>query len=326
MTGTKPLIRKSNFELLRLIAMFLIVLYHIFIGTYESNPDFVSQSIWIPLHLGVPVFILISGYFHIKFSWLKLLRLVSVLFIYTFGIQVVGSLVGGGKNISLMFFISRSPYWFMTVYLMLFVLSPYVNRLLESMTTKEELFIIMVLAVISIYVGGFHNFEAYSTGKNVLNFILIYSIGDLYGKNELTFNKIPAWTIVLLFVFFNLVEVYAYNSIKSITIKYLIWKMSFPYNSPFLIINAFLLFVAFSRISISSRLINWAAGSCLGIYMLHHHPVIDHNISLLSNSIIIRYSQLESCAIFVLIALLIVVISVLIDKFICIPINRAFNR
>lgn len=98
MTGTKPLIRKSNFELLRLIAMFLIVLYHIFIGTYESNPDFVSQSIWIPLHLGVPVFILISGYFHIKFSWLKFLRLVSVLFIYTIGIQVVGTLVGGGQK------------------------------------------------------------------------------------------------------------------------------------------------------------------------------------------------------------------------------------
>ena len=108
MTGIKPLVRKSNFELLRLLAMFLIVLYHIFIGTYEANPDFTSRSLWIPLHLGVPVFILISGYFHIKFSWSKFLKLVTVLFVYTIGIQVIGTLLGGGKK--LLFDILHIPF------------------------------------------------------------------------------------------------------------------------------------------------------------------------------------------------------------------------
>ena len=96
MTGSVTLVRKSNFELLRLVAMFLIVLYHIFIGVYEKNPDFVSPSVWIPLHLGVPVFILISGYFHIKFSWSKFGKLVTVLFVYTIGIQIINILMGGG--------------------------------------------------------------------------------------------------------------------------------------------------------------------------------------------------------------------------------------
>ena len=325
MTGTQPLIRKSNFELLRLIAMFLIVLYHIFIGTYEVNPDFVSQSIWIPLHLGVPVFILISGYFHIKFSWQKLLRLVSVLFIYTIGIQVIGALMGGAKNYSLIFFISRSPYWFMTVYLMLFVLSPYVNKVIDCITVKEEVFLVLVLAIISIYIGGVQHFEAYATGKNILNFILIYTIGDLIHKYEEKISNVPTWLIFIAFIIFNILEVVAYDITSNEQVKTAIWISCFPYNSPFLIINAILLFAVFSRLDITISWINWAAGSCLGIYMLHHHPIIDQQLSKLSNSIICNFNQGQTIMLFGLLALSVVVVCVFVDKVIRCPIDRIFK-
>ena len=326
MTGTKPLVRKSNFELLRLLAMFLIVLYHIFIGTYEANPDFASRSLWIPLHLGVPVFILISGYFHIKFSWSKFLKLVTVLFVYTIGIQVIGTLLGGAKNYSLIFFISRSPYWFMTVYLMLLVLAPFINKVLESISMKNEFFMILVLAVISMYIGGFQKFEAYSTGKNVLNFIMIYAIGDLFHKSEEKFEKIPTWSLILAFFALNLIEMVSYDFIPSSHIQIAIWKVSFPYNSPLLILNAVLLFVVFSRINITSKWINWAAGSCLGIYMLHHHPVIDTRLSSLSNSIIESNSQNISILLFVALAIVIVISCIFIDKIVEYPIVKLFAK
>lgn len=325
MTGTKPLVRKSNFELLRLLAMFLIVLYHIFIGTYEANPDFASRSLWIPLHLGVPVFILISGYFHIKFSWSKFLKLVAVLFVYTIGIQVIGTLLGG-KNYFLILFISRSPYWFMTVYLMLFVLAPFINKVLESITIKEEVLLVIILAIISMYIGGFQNFEAYATGKNVLNFVLIYAIGDLLHKNEEKLVKIPTWALIVAFVALNVMEVVAYDFVPSSHIKVAIWKFCFPYNSPLLLINAILLFAVFSRINISSRWINWAAGSCLGIYMLHHHPVIDEKLSILSNSIIDSYSQNNTILLFVALAIVVVIACIFIDKIVEYPIGKLFSK
>ena len=325
MTDGKVLVRKSNFELLRLLAMFLIVLYHIFIGTYEVNPDFASKSLWIPLHLGVPVFILISGYFHIKFSWVKFLKLVTVLFVYTIGIQAIGILLGGAKNYSLIFFISRSPYWFMTVYLMLFLLSPFINEVAERLTVKKELFFIVVLAIISIYLGCIHNFEAYSTGKNLLNFILIYTIGDLFHKQQSRFDKFPNWLFLIVFILLNTLEVFFYDFFSVPQLKGVIWKLSFPYNSPLLIINAFLLFVIFSRINIISKGINWAAGSCLGIYMLHHHPVVDSKLSSLSNYLIANYSQLNTVLLFVVMALSICAICIMVDKIVEYPIGKLFN-
>ena len=62
--------RESNFELLRLIAMIFIVLYH-FCSSVKAGID--TENRWILLgytifHIGVPVFILISGYWTIKLS------------------------------------------------------------------------------------------------------------------------------------------------------------------------------------------------------------------------------------------------------------------
>ena len=60
-------VRESNFELLRLIAMFFIVLYHSllkFIAVVDDNP--IYQAMFLSLHVAVICFVLISGYFHIK--------------------------------------------------------------------------------------------------------------------------------------------------------------------------------------------------------------------------------------------------------------------
>ena len=74
--------RESNFELLRLIAMIFIVLYH-FCSSVKAGID--TENRWILLgytifHIGVPVFILISGYWTIKLSIRKLISLFVLFF------------------------------------------------------------------------------------------------------------------------------------------------------------------------------------------------------------------------------------------------------
>lgn len=60
--------RNSSFELLRILSQVFIVLYHICYiwqgKEYSSQPFF--QAVSIPLHIGVVVFVLLSGYFTIK--------------------------------------------------------------------------------------------------------------------------------------------------------------------------------------------------------------------------------------------------------------------
>ena len=78
--------RDSQFELLRIIAQFLIVWHHmiyVFQPKYlQSNTFFTAVD--IPLHIGVIIFVLLSGYFTIKAT--------SKGFIKIFGFFVVYSL------------------------------------------------------------------------------------------------------------------------------------------------------------------------------------------------------------------------------------------
>lgn len=61
--------RSSNFELLRILAMFMIVLYHCLTECMMADPsNRWVLSMYYLSHWGVPVFILLSGYFTIKLS------------------------------------------------------------------------------------------------------------------------------------------------------------------------------------------------------------------------------------------------------------------
>lgn len=70
--------RKSNFEILRILAMVLIISYHfVFHSNYNYGAinahDFILRTFWLFGEIGVNLFMLISGYFmvHSKFSLKK---------------------------------------------------------------------------------------------------------------------------------------------------------------------------------------------------------------------------------------------------------------
>lgn len=83
--------RNSSFELLRLIAMFSIVIYHhfLFLKALGHEESWILGGYTI-LHFGVPLFLLISGYFGIK---LKLSKIVY-LYLYCFVWRLLTYLIG----------------------------------------------------------------------------------------------------------------------------------------------------------------------------------------------------------------------------------------
>lgn len=60
--------RESNFELARIVSMICIVWYHLFWSMPETLQDQIPifKGIQMPLHFGVLLFVMISGYFGIK--------------------------------------------------------------------------------------------------------------------------------------------------------------------------------------------------------------------------------------------------------------------
>ena len=83
--------RNSIFELIRIIAMLFIIHYHLFMIFVASHYPMESfyRGIQIPLHIGVILFVLISGYFGIKCTMKGLLKLVIMVAVYYLPIAVL---------------------------------------------------------------------------------------------------------------------------------------------------------------------------------------------------------------------------------------------
>lgn len=92
--------RNSSFELLRLCAQFFIVLYHMLLflngAQFVNNTDILSNALWIPLHIGVPVFVIISGYWGIRPSIKGLLKLLITVSIYFIPLLLIRWYLEGG--------------------------------------------------------------------------------------------------------------------------------------------------------------------------------------------------------------------------------------
>ena len=89
--------RESQFELLRILAQWMIVLYHLllmFTKNYQSNHP-IYQGIQIPLHIGVILFVLISGYFGIKRSFTGMVKLLAMTVVYCVPIALISNGIGG---------------------------------------------------------------------------------------------------------------------------------------------------------------------------------------------------------------------------------------
>ncbi len=71
-------LRQSNIELLRIVAILFVICHHIIVHGLKIYDMPIEAYPWLYsfvnciCYVGVNVFILISGYFSIKFSWKKL--------------------------------------------------------------------------------------------------------------------------------------------------------------------------------------------------------------------------------------------------------------
>lgn len=101
-TTDKVNTRESSFELIRILAQFFIVFYHIFLFfIYPTTDEPFHKAIWLPLHIGVILFVLISGYFCIKPSIKGFIKLIGMMVVLYLPLGVANYLIMGGVNVNL---------------------------------------------------------------------------------------------------------------------------------------------------------------------------------------------------------------------------------
>lgn len=275
--------RQSNYEALRLLCMLMVLNLHSFSG-YQNGYglcqalDFFRESTSI---CAVDCFLLISGYFGIKWKLKSFFNLIFQLFFYSVGIYLVCVAVGIVEW-SRHDFITRfaclyeNSWGFAVGYVMLYFCAPLLNTFVDKVSEKSLLVYIVILFMAT-------NFICLSVESNRLfTYSLLYLIGRYISKADLSgkinFSPHLAYWISTALIFI-LVYVFLFMIVgirESVTVLKapLISFIGYNYSAPLVIFQAVFLFLAFSKLSFSSKVLNWMASSCFAIYLIHMHPTI----------------------------------------------------
>lgn len=267
--------RESSFELMRLIAQLMIVVYHIFLVWFfkeRPNPQPIYKILWIPLHVAVPAYVIVSGYFGIKFSVKGLIRIFANLLVYGLALYLFQCflLCNATFSIKQLFFVSNTSFWFIRTYLLLYLISPVINKILREISPSIKFTIITILAWMSCWCGFMVFDNSLAEGKNLIHFALLYITGNTLYEYKERLNQIATYKVIMAYVIVNVISAgCGYYAIIPPHQNALIFNLFFSYNSVILVFNAILFFMLFMRMKFHNNIINYAANSCLAIYMLH---------------------------------------------------------
>ncbi len=279
-------------ELLRIIAMVLVLFNHtgfLSLGIPTSSEvhgtpimSFLVFSNMALTVVCVNTFVLLSGWFGIKWHKTKIMQLIfQVLFFSILVFTVMCTFFPKDylniASISTIFLLNSNDYWFIKSYLLLFLLAPILNTYIKS-TTKNNLrtFLLLFYCFQTIYgwlsISGATDFGG---GYSVVSFIGLYILARyirLYEKD----GWISKLCIIhFIFIYFCIALL---QSIVAFLITHLGIQISgrlFTYTNPLVIIQAIALLMIFARMPIlHNRLINWIGSSCLAAYLLHANELV----------------------------------------------------
>lgn len=180
-------VRLSNIELLRILAIVLIVMMHAAGYITKSSCDtnrMVLAAINVVGNMGVTVFVLISGFFGIRFRWSGLLRLWLVMLFYAVGIlafkvSMNEAVVDAAAVIKALTPVTSQTWWFMTCYVILYLLSPFVNLLVERLSRRQLLTLLGIMTFFYVLSPTFllHELTDDMHGKGLPNMLTAYLLG-----------------------------------------------------------------------------------------------------------------------------------------------------
>jgi len=281
-------VRQSNMELLRIIAMAMIVMVHTDfwslgeliadICAYEPSKAFMQYLVESIAIVGVNCFIFISGWFSIKPSVRGFANLVFQLLFYSTLIYFAFVLLGLIR-FDVRSFLQHSnfltSFWFIRIYIALYLLSPIFNTFIEHATRDTARVVILLYAFLDVVLGWGMYCIGEDGGYGLFHLGLIYLIARyirVHGGKLFSFSKlcdlsvyalIAAITPVIVMLSFHLAPEMWFHLGKL-----------FLYNSPFVIVASVYLSLFFTKLNFNSRVVNLVGASSFAVLLIHGDPLI----------------------------------------------------
>lgn len=290
--------RELNIEALRGVLMFMVVMLHV-IGINilsntdpinPSNPNFyIANLIESICVMAVDCYVLISGFFGIRSNIYKYFKFVLPIAFYSLAIYIVYVFCGNGFSIGLFFNavfpVLSNQYWFVTSYVILFLISPLLNACIDRLSTPQLLKVLLVGVLFFVLVPTFSWFSlTHNRGFGIVNFVLLYFIGAFIRRlNPKNYNCPPlnylasTQTIqkyIGIFVVAVLI-IYVGNIVQGIVFHNLGWKTHMNgYDNLFVYIAAISFFLIFKNLKINWQLVGRLSPSFFYVYIIHENAYV----------------------------------------------------
>lgn len=295
--------RESNIELLRIVSMVLIIMHHFSVhGTFPFTPDLTFNKVFLQVFAlggkaGVVAFVMITGYFMVSSSFKlhKLGKLVGQIWFYS--LAMLGVAMGldldtvTPYNVMLAILPFGCMSWFAQTFLVLYIVIPFINRVLHRL--KHTYYLILLAALTMIWfviptaLNLWPNLPHTTFGfKHIFSFIVFYSMGayiKLYGASiKLCGSYITQKTGIILSIigilgaFLGDIFVDVLAMTDPTYMKQIFYFTQNDYGF-FQLLLGIGLFIVFLKAKITYHpWINTIASTTFGIYLLHDNKLVMH--------------------------------------------------
>jgi peptidoglycan/LPS O-acetylase OafA/YrhL len=248
--------------------MFLILFHHFEVHAISDGDAYHSiYRLTYPFFIcGVNLFFMISGWCQIKSPFRALVKtavMVSAFFLVN---ALLCCIVGTNEPIwksfakVILFPLTATGYWFISVYALLIIIAPIVNIAFRNMDIKSLRWFVGLFTAFTVYSCGVMHNMSNANGYSFTQGLYMYCLAAYLRRDEELFKKIKrSWLIVGYF---------AVIIICAIVMSWLWIPADLYYNSLPMVLAASLLFLYVTRFKFQSKLVNRLGAASLGCYLL----------------------------------------------------------
>lgn len=270
--------KNSNFSLLKIILILMVIVLHYFnsnIGGLFANVSKWSTNYFLS-HLlesfsivAVNVFVLITGYFSCKKKDIKVSKVIKLYSIAIFyGIVFFIGIVLLKKH-SLDFILLKQFFkasfcrWYVVNYCILYLLIPFINKLISNLKQKRFETLLLILIIVFYLLNTlFGNMTLIDKGYGIVNFITLYMIGAYI---KLYKDDYKSKLVYLIYVTCTIIT----------TIISFFYTRAWDYITIFNLVASISLFIIFKNIKVKkSNFLDLLSTYTFAIYIIHENPLI----------------------------------------------------
>lgn len=274
--------RDSNMELLRIVAMLMVLSVHANFGAIgfpytKESVDYPTVTLfryfWESISIVcVNVFILLSGWYGIRFSKQGLWKILFQALFFSIGMYVLCIITDSAtfdwQDLIHAVFLTNDLYWFVISYIGLYILSPVLNIYCAHSEQKSFGVLLLCFFVLQSVWGWFSCEEQFMQGYSIVSFCGLYLLARYLRQYPNKASMLNKKADLCLYLFFSTATALCGYISTRLNINGVPTRL-LAYNSPFVILASVYLVLYFSKLSFNNDWINKIAYYCFGVYLLH---------------------------------------------------------